>query len=52
MFNSHHVSDIGRVLLQAQEDIAALRGQLGEPQFQQQQQLEAVLSRAEADLRA
>ena len=58
MFNSHHVSDIGKVLLQAQEDIAALRGQIGQQQegggaaSVNAAALEKVLSRAEADLRA
>ena len=59
MFNSHHVSDIGKVLLQAQEDIAALREQIGEQQQEDgasgtvnAEALEKVLTRAEADLRA
>jgi hypothetical protein len=51
MFHSHHVDDIGRVLLQAQEDIAALRGRIGE-EGTTSTDLEAVLSRAEADLRS
>ena len=51
MFHSHHVDDIGRVLLQAQEDIAALRGRIGSG-VATGAELDAVLTRAEADLRA
>ena len=51
MFHSHHVDDIGRVLLQAQEDIAALRGRIGQ-EGNTAEDLEEVLARAEAGLRA
>lgn len=51
MFHSHHVDDIGRVLLQAQEDIAALRGRIGSG-VATGAELDDVLTRAEADLRA
>jgi len=51
MFHSHHVDDIGRVLLQAQEDIAALRGRIGQ-EGTSNADLEAILGRAEGDLRA